>query len=82
MWTDANKEELEALKNAPIKMVDTSYGCYKAKQKRNVVRACRKMMPKERENLHQSLDEMDASAAAADDAADAKNKPTTSPLSR
>ena len=76
MWTDANEEELEVLKNAPIEMAGTSYGCYEAKQKRNVVRACRKMMPEERENLHQSLDEMDTSAAAANDAADAENEPT------
>ncbi len=53
-----------------------SYGCYEAEQKRNVVRACRKMTPEERENLRRSLGEMDASAAAADDAADAKNEPT------
>ncbi len=51
MWTDANEEELEVLKNAPIEMAGTSYGCYEAKQKRNVVQACRKMTPKERENL-------------------------------
>ena len=44
-WTDADEDELEALKNAPIKMADTSYGSYEAKQERNVVRACRKMMP-------------------------------------
>ena len=53
-----------------------SYGCYEAEQKRNVVRACRKMTPEERENLRRSLGEMDASAAAADDAADTKNEPT------
>jgi hypothetical protein len=35
-----------------------------------VLRACRKMTPEEREDLCQSLDEMDALAAAADDAAD------------
>ena len=58
-------------------MVDTSYGRYEAEQKRNVVRACRKMTPEERENLRRSLDKMDAStAAAADDAADAENEPT------
>jgi hypothetical protein len=50
-WTDADEEELEALKNAPIEMADTSYDCYEAEQKRNVVRACRKMTPEERENL-------------------------------
>jgi hypothetical protein len=49
--TDANEEELKALKNAPIKKADTSYGRYEAEQKRNVVRACRKMTPKEREDL-------------------------------
>ena len=26
LWTDADKEELQALKNASIKMADTSYG--------------------------------------------------------
>jgi hypothetical protein len=44
-WMDNDKEELKALKNVLIKMVDTSYGGYKAKQKRNAVRACRKMTP-------------------------------------
>jgi hypothetical protein len=78
-WMDANEEELEALKNAPIEMADTSYGRYEAEQKRNVVRVCRKMTPKERENLRRSLDKMDASAAAAVDAADAENEPTNIP---
>ena len=64
-WKDANEEELKALKNAPFEMVDTSYGCYEAKQQRNVMRACRKMMPTKREDLRQGIDEMDTPAAAA-----------------
>ena len=84
LWTDANEEELEALKNAPIEMADTSYGRYEAEQKRNVVRACRKMTPKEREDFCQSLDEMDASAftaasaaaADSDDDENDENEPT------
>ena len=79
-WTDADEEELEALKNAPIEMADTSYGHYKAEQKRNVVWACRKMTPKEREDLRRSLDEMDASAAAADATADEKKPTNMTPI--
>jgi hypothetical protein len=41
MGTDANKTELEALKNALIEMADTSYSHYEAKQKMNVVWAHR-----------------------------------------
>ena len=74
MWTDTDKEELKALKNAPTKMVDTAYGRYKAEQKRNVVRLCRKMMPEEREDLRRSLKEIDTSTTAtANDAAAAAN---------
>ena len=51
LWMDAIKEELEVLKNAPIEMADTAYGRYETEQKRNVVRVCRKMTPKEREDL-------------------------------
>ena len=69
---DVEKEELEVLKNETIKMADTAYGCYEAKQERNVVRACRKMTPEEREVLRRSLDKMNASAASADNAANNK----------
>ena len=77
-WKDANKEELKTLKHAPIEMVNTFYGRYEAKQKRNVVRASRKMMLEEREDLRQVINKMDASAtsAAAVAAAANRNKPT------
>jgi hypothetical protein len=42
---------LKVLKNALIEMGDTSYGRCEAKQKRNVVWACRKMTTEEREDL-------------------------------
>ena len=73
------KADITALENAPIKMVDTSYGHYEAKQKRDVVRAGRKMTPQKREDLRRVIDEMDASTAAtanADDTDDEKNEPT------
>ena len=75
MWTDINKEEFEVLKNVPIEMRDTPYGRYEAEQKRNVVRACRKMTPKEREDLRRVINEMNTSAAAND--ADNNNEPAT-----
>ena len=77
-WMDTKEEELKAPKNEPIKMVDTSYGRFEAEQKRNVVRACRKMMPKEREDLRQVINEMDTFADAAATAANAadENEPT------
>ena len=75
LWMDANKEEFETEKNVPIKMRDTSYSRYEADQKRNVVRACRKMTPKEREDLRRVINEMNTSAAAND--ADNNNEPAT-----
>ena len=61
-WTDANEEELEALKNDPIEMGDTAYARFEAEKKRDLMRAYRKMNPEERARLLQDCDEMGSNA--------------------
>jgi hypothetical protein len=62
-WTDANKVGLVALRNAPIKMADTSYGRFLAAQKRDAERAFQHMDAAEREAFLQRLTEIDAADA-------------------
>ncbi len=50
-WTEANKAELEVLKNAPIEMGDTAYGHHKAQMKRDAKTAFKKMSTAKREAL-------------------------------
>ena len=38
-WTEHNQIELNALRNAPIKMADTSYGCFLAQHKKDIEQA-------------------------------------------
>ena len=38
-WTENYQTELDALRNAPIEMADTSYGRFLAQQKRDMERA-------------------------------------------
>ena len=42
-WMDADKEELEELKNGTITMTDTAWGHYKAEMKRDTI--CRTPVP-------------------------------------
>ncbi len=48
-WMDTKKPGLVALKNAPIKLVDTSYGRFLATQKRDTERVFQHMDAAERE---------------------------------
>jgi hypothetical protein len=70
-WTDANKTRLMALRNAPIKMANTSYGRFLATQKRDAERAYQGMDAEEREAFLQRLTENDA-----DDAEDGQSPPS------
>ncbi len=47
LWTENNQIELNALRNAPIKMAGTSYGCFLAQHKRDVERVYWRMFAKE-----------------------------------
>jgi hypothetical protein len=42
-WMEADKANLEARQNAPIKMSNTTYGRFEAQQKRDAKRAYQKM---------------------------------------
>jgi hypothetical protein len=50
--------ELNALRNVPIKMADTSYGCFLAQHKRNMEWAYQKMSTKEKMDFKQTMTEM------------------------
>jgi hypothetical protein len=50
--------ELYALKNAPIKMANTSYGCFMAQHKRDVERVYKKMSSKEKVDFKRKMAEM------------------------
>ncbi len=64
LWTDEdNQTELNALRNAPIEMADTSYGCSLAQQKRDVERAYQKMSDQEKVDFKQKMAEIDAAGA-------------------
>ena len=47
-WMENDQMELDAVRNAPIKMADTSYGCFLAQQKRDAKRAYQKMSEEEK----------------------------------
>jgi hypothetical protein len=70
-WTDANETGLVALRNAPIKMADTSYGQFLATQKRDAKRAYQHMDAEEREAFLRRLTEINA-----DDAKDGQSPPS------
>jgi hypothetical protein len=62
-WTNANEAALDALKNAPIKMGDTAYVRYEAEKKKDIKRAYKKMMAKEKSDLMRKLEELDTEDA-------------------
>ncbi len=47
-WMENNKIELNLLRNAPIKMADTSYGYFLVQHKRDVEQAYQKMSTKDK----------------------------------
>ncbi len=70
-WTDADEKGLVALRKAPIKMADTSYGRFLAMQKRDAERAYQRMDAEERETFLRRLTEI-----VADDAEDGQSPPS------
>ncbi len=70
-WTDADETGLVALRNAPIEMADTSYGRFRATQKRDAKKAYQHMDAEEREAFLWRLTEIDA-----DDAEDGQSPPS------
>ncbi len=71
-WTDINKEEHIALKDAPIAMCDTAYGCFEEQKKRDVEQAYQKMSAAEKELFKQKMVEIDTA-----DAGNGENPPPT-----
>jgi hypothetical protein len=59
LWMENNQIELNALRNAPIDMADTSYGCFLAQQKRDVERVYQKMSAKEKVDFKRKMAEID-----------------------
>ena len=56
--------ELDALRNAPIELADTSYGCFLAQQKRDgAERAYQKMSDKEKVDFKWKMAEIDVVGA-------------------
>ena len=66
-WTDADKANLDALRNAPITMGDKAAGQYEAQQKRNAVLANKKMSPEEQGEFLWSIGVFAATDEANDD---------------
>ena len=57
-WTENDQTELDALRNAPIEMADTSYGHFLAQQKRDVEQAYQKMSDEEKVDFKQKMAEI------------------------
>ncbi len=54
-WTDIDQAELDALRNALIKLSNTAYGRFKEQMKRDFEQAYAKMSAKEKETLKQKI---------------------------
>jgi len=73
-WMEADEANLEELRNAPIEMGDTAYGCFEAGQKRDAERAYGKMTLAENEYFRRKMAEIDE--ADADDGQSPPSNPT------
>jgi hypothetical protein len=63
-WTENDQTELDALvRNAPIKMADTSYGRFLVQQKRDAEWAYQKMSDEEKIDLKRKMAEIDVAGA-------------------
>jgi len=64
-WTENDQTELDALRNAPIKMADTSYGHFLVQQKRDAERTYQyqKMSDEEKVDFKQKMAEIDVVGA-------------------
>ena len=56
-WMENDQTELDALRNVPIKMADTSYGCFLVQQKRDAERAYQKMSGEEKVDFKRKMAE-------------------------
>jgi hypothetical protein len=56
-WMENDQTELDALRNVPIEMADTSYGCFLAQQKRDAEQAYQKMSDKEKVDFKRKMAE-------------------------
>ena len=56
-WTENDQTELDALRNVPFEMADTSYGCFLVQQKRDVERAYQKMSGEEKVDFKRKMAE-------------------------
>ena len=62
-WTENDQTELDALRNAPIEMADTSYWHFLAQQKRDVEQAYQKMSDEEKVDFKQKMAEINVAGA-------------------
>jgi len=62
-WTENDQTELDALRNVPIEMADTSYGHFLVQQKRDAERAYQKMTDKEKVDFKWKMGEIDVAGA-------------------
>ena len=63
-WMENDQMELDALvKNAPIKMADTSYGRFLVQQKRDAERAYQKMSDEKKVDFKRKMAEIDVAGA-------------------
>ena len=53
-----DQTELDALRNMPIEMANTSYGCFLAQQKRDAERAYQKMSDEEKVDFKWKMTEI------------------------
>jgi hypothetical protein len=58
-WTEIYQEELDALRNAPIKLSVTMYRWFEEQKKRDIKRVYGKMSAGEKETLKQRMVEID-----------------------
>jgi hypothetical protein len=62
-WTENDQTELDALRNAPIEMADTSYWHFLAQQKRDVEQEYQKMSDEEKVDFKQKMAEINVAGA-------------------
>jgi len=77
-WTDIDKAELIALRDAPIEMYDTAYGRFEEQKKRDVEHAYQKISAAEKEMFKKKMVEIDEADAGVDEESP---PPTPTPVS-
>jgi len=66
-WTEIDEAELIMLRDAPIAMCDTAYGCFEEQKKRDVEHAYQKMSAAEREIFKKKMAEINEADAGVDE---------------